>query len=434
MDLTKILVKNRIDGNNKANLDLIKNINPHDCVLSTVHEAALAHWTAGNREEFSRWYQSVIDRMLVDKDFASAVEKDFAHLEFNMKFAIRKCSGLNIAIWGYQNERVGMWDPDKFGGAGSEEAVIYASQELAKMGHAVTIFMNPPPKSKWTLNLMNPFWVDVDAFDGSGQYDMVICWRRADFTKAKAHSKNVYFWPHDVATHPFSTSGLSGVFFLSEWQRKNYLDTVPALKRVPYTICGNGLQLEEIGPRKENVNPLSCVYCSNYSRGLATLLNIWPAVHEKFPQATLSIAYGRETWSCLRPSDLQDLVKQIESLAPMGVKEVGKLSFKDLNELMLGSSIWTYPFVGCTETFCITAIRSQRAGLIPVCTRENALAEVVAPEAPTTDVAGFQDKLLWVMENIDEFDRQVFIDFASRFTWKKCVDSWLSLYDQTKKS
>ena len=64
---------------------------------------------------------------------------------------------MKIAILGYQNNLVAPWDPDttKTGLPGSEECVVYASMELAKRGHEVIVFMDPPRNSIWKTKRQN---------------------------------------------------------------------------------------------------------------------------------------------------------------------------------------------------------------------------------------------------------------------------------------
>src|SRR5262249_55080184 len=83
-----------------------------------------------------------------------------------------------IAIFAYKDERVGHWDPDiiNSGIFGSEEAVIYMSQQLAKLGYKVIVLGNPPDGSRYSISESNPRFIKTDSDDGS-TYDIAISWR-----------------------------------------------------------------------------------------------------------------------------------------------------------------------------------------------------------------------------------------------------------------
>src|SRR6476660_3934817 len=98
---------------------------------------------------------------------------------------------LSIAVLGYVDAQVGTWDPDivDIGIPGSEEAVIYATQDLVTRGHRVVVYMNPPVGSRWSSSGSNPRWVPESDFYLSDQhnpdkYDVVLAWRRYDFDVA----------------------------------------------------------------------------------------------------------------------------------------------------------------------------------------------------------------------------------------------------------
>jgi 2-polyprenyl-3-methyl-5-hydroxy-6-metoxy-1,4-benzoquinol methylase len=59
-----------------------------------------------------------------------------------------------------------------------------------------------------------------------------------------------------------------------------------------------------------------------------------------------------------------------------GVTEHGRVSHGDLAKAMLGIQVWAYP-TEFTETHCITALKTQEAGCIPVVTEVAALKETV---------------------------------------------------------
>lgn len=363
-------------------------------------------------------------------------EETRKRLLWNLDYVTPKNKGLNIGFYCYKSDKVGEWDPFSIerGIAGSEEAVIYCAEKLSK-NHTITVYANPPANSfPWKSAICNPRYTTVeDIVHIRFQHDIIICWRRVDFTTAKERAKKVFYWPHDICTGEIKGKDLDGILWLSKYQKEQYLEKCPELRDKPHVICGNGIDLDYFLDLKSRENPYSCGYFSNYSRGLTNLLDIWTEVKKKFPKATLEIFYGRETWGSMSNEDLEKLVKRIQLFKKRGVYERGKLGHEELAEKMKEISIWTYPCTTDTETFCITAIKAQAAGMIPVTTRIGALEETVHPEAPSLPIYNcgkYKELLLQTMQNIEKEDRKKYKEFAENFTWENCVNSWLELYQK----
>lgn len=354
-------------------------------------------------------------------------------------------TGLNIAIVGYKNQQVGTWDPSSCdsGLPGSEECVVYASAELASRGHKVTVYMDPPAQSIWR----SPFslagrWLNVEHFDSINNkeyYDLVLLWRRYDVQSAKRRGRIVLFWPHDSpvnqAVCPFPR--FDGLCFLSQHHKDQFVQQFNNIHTFQSCISGNGVVLNQFDGDLTKSNPHSIGYFSNYSRGLVQLVKIWPEILIVYPKATLAICYGRQTWNTMSDMEMSWLIAQIERLP--NIIEHGKVGHKELAAIMMKTSIWAYPCNTTAETFCITAVKCQLAGMIPVTTRIGALDEVIHKDSygpsninNSDDLQSYKEALLTVMKKIDTIDRQKYIDFASQFGWKACVDKWLQLYADIK--
>ena len=169
---------------------------------------------------------------------------------------------------------------------------------------------------------------------------------------------------------------------------------------------------------------------------------IWGTIRKSFPTATLDICYGRETWGTINPREMQFIISKIEEYKTQGVTEHGKIGHLQLAEIMKKTSVWAYPCNTTTETFCITAVKCQAAGCIPVTTRIGALDETIHPEAPQIDVIANSADLnrygqtlfntfKRLQDNTPEEiskERQKYMDFARQFSWSNCVDKWLQLF------
>jgi glycosyltransferase involved in cell wall biosynthesis len=329
-----------------------------------------------------------------------------------------------IGIFTYVVDAIPPWDPDtiKTGIAGSEEAVIYLSQKLAEVGYKVTVFGNPPAHSVHSLEGANPRFVS-QAFPIPSVFDIAISWRMPHVSQnLKRIARKVYLWPHDVLDSRVALdaeSAFDDVLWLSHFQREQWISVRPYFAKFT-KIFGNGINPEQFRPISMRKNPFSCIYASNYARGLEVLIAMWPNIKELFPRATLDIYYGWQHWGLL-PSQREDrLRKEIAHLPD--VLEHGQVGHEELNRAYEASSFWTYP---CTlpETFCISALRAQLAGAVPVIIKSCALKETVRNGYSCDRVENYFHIFKSALNNayeINEADRSKMGKFiVNEFTWEK---------------
>lgn len=120
-------------------------------------------------------------------------------------------------------------------------------------------------------------------------------------------------------------------------------------------------------------------YYSSYDRGLECLLDMWPKIKERVPEATLDIYYGWNQFDKFHAKDPQKMKWKWQMIRKMnqdGVKEHGRVNHTDLAKAMKEIQVWAYP-TEFTEIHCITALKAQEAGCIPVTTNVGALKETV---------------------------------------------------------
>jgi len=356
---------------------------------------------------------------------------------------------LNIAILGYTSNLVPPWDPFDCvkGLPGSEECAVYASKELVNKGHNVTLYMNPPKDSIWRSPFSNPRWLHVETWDieeNKNKYDLVLMWRRYDVEAGRKRGKFIFFWPHDSPWEDLRNKQFpkfDGVLSLSKHHSKQ-LSIMKGFDQIPQIISGNGIIGEQFKRPMRFTNQYSVGYYSNYSRGLMILLKIWPSIIDEFSDATLDICYGRETWNTISKEGMDWIINKIEEYKILGVTERGKVGHKELAEIMETTSILAYPCNTESETFCITVVKCQAAGCIPVTTRIGALDETVHPEAPSMgtintneDVDKYKEILLNTMRKIrkgnkEEIkrEREKYIEYAKKFYWEEWGDKCIKLY------
>ncbi len=181
-------------------------------------------------------------------------------------------------------------------------------------------------------------------------------------------------------------------------------------------------------------------YFSSYDRGLDILLDLWPKIISKFPDAKLDCAYG---WNLFiagykdNPERMSWMEMMKKKMTQKGVKEHGRLGKKELALLRKECGIWAYP-TWFAEINCISALETQADGLVPVTMDDFALSETVGSgfkikgDIYEKDVqekwleALFKvmgDHKLWIAES--EKARS----FVKNYSWDTIAEKW---YEQFK--
>jgi glycosyltransferase involved in cell wall biosynthesis len=328
------------------------------------------------------------------------------------------------------------WDADsiKSGITGSEEAVIYIAEKLANLGYQVIVFADPPAGSPHSLQDANPRYVSTEFNDGT-TLDIAIAWRSPDAAqRLKERAKKVYLWPHDTFSHPLTEAQISGfddVLWLTNWQREYWMSINPGFSKFT-RIFGNGINPEQFGPIQERSNPYSCIYSSNYARGLDVLLDIWPKIKQQYPRATLDIYYGWQHWGLLSPEKEIKMRVQLATLASLDVRDHGLVSHAELNKAHEQTSLWTYPCTGW-EVFCIAGIRAQYTGTMPVIIEGSALPETAPLGYKCAKREEYFETLSKVMDHAEKItldDRKKLREFVHhKYTWEIIAKKWKELFE-----
>jgi len=126
-------------------------------------------------------------------------------------------------------------------------------------------------------------------------------------------------------------------------------------------------------------NPHSMVYGSSYDRGLEHALKMWPEIHKQVPDATLTIFYGWTLFAKFYAGNPERMAwkdNMDKMMTQPGITHLGRISHQALREEMEKSAIWMYP-THFGEISCITAMKAQCWGAIPVVVNYAALRETV---------------------------------------------------------
>lgn len=343
----------------------------------------------------------------------------------------KKWGDKEIAIYcGPHFENWGPWSLEEGGIGGSEEAVIFLSKELAKLGYEVSVFGNPGDKQG---KYEGVWYIPYFYFNGNDEFNIFVTWRQPGMFDIPIKTKKWFLWMHDVGNPADFTldrlSRIDKVIFLSKAHR----ETAPNIPEDKVFISSNGVTLPAIEqPLKRDAHKL--FFGSSYNRGLDILLEMWPKIKKAVPDVTLEVCYGWETFEAMlrdNPASMAWKEKVDLQMKQEGVTHHGRLNQKDLVELMLKCSIWAYPTY-FYEISCITAMRAQMLGLIPVVIHYGALKETVFRGSriegdiydQETKDKYIKELVRMLTENYEGYRKTMMEDSKNKFGWYKVAESW----------
>lgn len=276
------------------------------------------------------------------------------------------------------NEVAGGWEPTDTRLGGTEESVVRWAEELAKLGHTVTVFRNPGDADLPMLG--DVFYAPRNEYDNRRGVGVTINIKSSEVLPAEP----TLYLTNETNASELDLSAYLGVIWPSQWADENIPVNNPRRFILPH-----GYDSSQIYPGEKI--PKQCLYASSPDRGLDILLEAWPSVVAAHPDATLLVTYGAE------PVDLPN------------VYFMGEVDEETMNDLYRTSEYWVHPCTG-GELFGISGIKAQAAGCWPVYIPTMALAETVRFGTKSTKET-FADDLIKALSDRPTVPKMHFVDW-----------------------
>lgn len=334
----------------------------------------------------------------------------------------------------------------KEGIGGSEEAVIRISKHLKDLGYRVVVFGKPGADAGLHDGVM---WRNFWECNLDDKFDIFVAWRAPFLFERKIDARKSYLWLHDVMEPGEFTehriANFDKCILLSKYHRSLF----PMVPDEKVLMSGNGIDPEEFDltkvweldesadhPLDIERDPHKILYASSHVRGLAYLYEIWPEVKKAVPDATLDVFYGRESYDKVHKGNpermkwMDDMIMKAEKLE--GVTDHGKVSQARIVEEGFKSGVWAYP-CPFPEIYCITAIKSQACGAVPVASNYAALDETIQfghkqefGEFDEEDLEQYKKSLIWWLQHPEEQEkiRPEMMEWAKTQSWDKVAKDW----------
>lgn len=345
------------------------------------------------------------------------------------------------------------WSPKsiKTGLGGSEEAVVYLSKELTKLGWKVTVYANPMQDAGDHEGVTYAPWYDLNLKD---RFNVLIVWRGIGFVDFNPRARFKMIWMHDVPTNPDFTQEriqkLDKIAPLSEYHkslfRMNENGNFVPIPEEKFFVTSNGMTLPVVINKKWKRDPKRMIYASSPDRGLIYLLNNWPLIKKSCPDVKLDVYYGFDVYDAIHgnnPARQRWKNTVLDMMKQDGITYMGRVGHAELNKAYATAGIWAYP-TDFTEISCISAMKAQAMGAIPVCTDFAALKETVKNGIRLdVDIQTPQGQQAYVEELVkllnddkkQEEIRSPMMDFAQKqFGWDKVAKNWDELFKQSLKN
>lgn len=335
---------------------------------------------------------------------------------------------------------------DQGGIGGSESWQILLAREFDKLGYRVINFNDC--EQDCIDGKINYFhYSKFEEFIEYNYIDYFISSRSTDVFKLNIRAKNSYVQIHDV----WMLSDRNQLFLdkvtkfccLSEWHREFVAD-YHKISPDKIAITSNGIDLNRFLNQDIERIPFRLIYSSSLDRGLDNLLYVFDFIKKELPKLELHIFYGLNTWEKsaeIRPDEKEKIKKMKEAMNKDGIFYHGRVGQNRLAEEMLKSSLWIYP-TSFEETFCITSIEAQAAGLPVICSNYAGLRTTVndtgiligdGSKYYSYSLAGrteFFNKVIQILKDkeIWTFWSKKSIENANKYSWDKVALGWVDLF------
>ncbi len=271
---------------------------------------------------------------------------------------------------------------------GSESACVGLARALARRGHRVSIFASKIADTCPRVDAAGVQWFpyrQMSVMAVAQDWDVLVA-LRMPHPLGELPAKWRVLWSQDLMSgedmkqHVMGTAwAYDEVAYVSAYHRKQWEGVVPELSKIGY-VTRNGFD-PTLVTRDVPKRPNQIIHISRPERGLAPLLQMWPALRQAAPEATLALCRYSSMYD---PTGWGDVCRRFDELVASvndqigGITYLGELGKPALYQAIAESAVMWYPGIaGFAETSCIAAIESQANGTPFVGSWKGALPETV---------------------------------------------------------
>jgi len=217
------------------------------------------------------------------------------------------------------------------------------------------------------------------------------------------------------------------VICLTQWHKDIIIKHHPCLKDVHIELINNGINTEDFNtPDYEGIKIKNkFIWSSCSERGLHILLDLWPKILEKIPNATLEIC----SYANFPKNDLdlymEKIIRKFNSIT-----HHGKLNTKNLYKLMNLSEYWLYTNT-FPETSCITAMEMLMSNVICIYYPNAALVDTIGDYGIKVN-HGDEINVILKLNESENIKKDIITKgrkYALNCSWQNRANQWSKLLD-----
>lgn len=275
---------------------------------------------------------------------------------------------------------------------GSESACLGLARALSGRGHAVHIFTTQLGEDAPTIDHAGVAWHQMATLPKLSvfyDWDVVVALRQPQFLQHVPSAKFRVLWSQDLMSNEAMKNyvmalawAYDAVAYVSDYHRHQWEGVAHELASIGWvTKNGHDAALATQARKSAVKKPHQVIHISRPERGLAPLLQMWPAIRKANPDATLALCryssmYDPQGWGEVCKS-FDQLVSDMNAEVG-GIEWLGELGKPALYQAIAESAVMWYPGVhDFAETSCIAAIEAQACGTPFVGSYKGALPETV---------------------------------------------------------
>jgi len=326
---------------------------------------------------------------------------------------------------------------------GTESAIVYLAEALARRGHRCVVF-NSVAQPATVNGVEYARWQTLPVRSASQPPDVVVGIRHWQMLGRVRFAPLQIFWTGDAFDQPFLTGFSDGdrraeidlVMLQSEWQ----IETFHAHLGIPLpgvvrTALGTAASAQvPPGPEPAGLRPRRLAYASTPFRGLDVLLQVFPRIRAACPEAELDVFSSMQVYGVSETDDRKAFDALYQRADQPGVTLVGSLPQFELAARLQRARVLAYPN-HYAETFCIAAAEAQAAGCAVVTSALGALPETVGragiciPGDPRS--AAYQDAFVQACVTLltdearwREMSESAVAQASARYSWPAIAERW----------
>lgn len=322
---------------------------------------------------------------------------------------------------------------------GSESGIFNLAWGLSEREHQVDVFCMTKEPVIGVEKLAGANVYPLNTTPMGPDYDAYIAWNEPDYLRPAPKDK-LRICSHQLNDFAMCEEGFDEFvdFYAcpSEPHRKFIAETTLVMERKT-TVIPNSINLEFFEPLPASERRQgSMIYCSSPDRGLHRLLEIFPRVRRRIPEANLKIFYRFEPWYQhvreypstdllgTRARYINECLLRLGRHGENGVTLVGPIGNKQMARELCQAKLLAYPCdpIRYTEGFSISIMDACAAGAVPVISDVDALGAIygdraaIIPGRPGHSLERWADTLSSLL--LDEERRAVHVENCRKLAEK----------------